>query len=67
MLLIEKVDALLGGITRRDIEHLTSLQRRKLAWALRRIADIADPPEDTKTDNPRAGVLSALANGERSH
>ena len=63
LLLIDKLDALLNGITRRDIESLTPEQRKRLALALRRIADIADRPERAK---PKVGVLYDLNRGERA-
>jgi hypothetical protein len=64
LLIVEKLDALLNGLTRRDIERLTPEQRKRLALALRRIADIADRPERAK---PKVGVLYDLGRGERAH
>jgi hypothetical protein len=63
LLIIEKVDALLSGVTRKDIEHLAPEQRRRLAAALRHIADLADPP---KVEQPKAGVLADLHRGVRA-
>jgi hypothetical protein len=64
MLLVQKVDALLSGLTRKDVEHLSEPQRRKLAFLLRKIADLADPP--AKPELPKSGVLSDLRRGHRS-
>jgi hypothetical protein len=63
LLLIEKVDALLNGVTRNDIEHLNPAQRRRLAAVLRHIANLADPP---KVEAVRSGVLAVLRDGERA-
>jgi hypothetical protein len=62
--LIDKVDGLLAGITRNDIERMAPAYRRRLAQALRRIADIADMPP--KSDPPKSGILGSLHDGERS-
>jgi hypothetical protein len=64
MPLAQKVEALLHGVTRRDLERMKPEQRRKLALALRRIADIADPPAYSAP--PKSGVLCALYSGERA-
>jgi hypothetical protein len=61
--IIAKIDALLAGITRADIQALAPVHRFRLACALRRIADIADPrPEPPR---PTSGVLADLADGAR--
>lgn len=64
MLLIHKIDALLSGVTRRDVEHLNPAQRQRLAFVLRSIADLADPPHERflPKAEPRSGVLSDLKN-----
>jgi hypothetical protein len=64
MLLVEKVSALLSGVSRRDIEHLRPAQRQRLAWVLRHIADLADPP---KPAPPKEGVLADLHRGNRAY
>jgi hypothetical protein len=61
---IGKIDALLAGITLGDIERIPPEHRARVAKALRRIADLADPPE--KKGAPSGGVLASLRNGERS-
>jgi hypothetical protein len=63
MLLIQKIDALLSGVTRQDVEHLNPAQRQRLAFVLRAIADLADP---SHREHPKAGVLSDLRSGHRS-
>ena len=60
---IDKIDALLVGMTRNDIEAMRPELRRRLARALRRVADIADAP---KAEAPGAGVLADLKYGQRS-
>jgi hypothetical protein len=42
---VQAVEALVAGITLNDIERTPPEHRRRLAQALRRIADLADPPE----------------------
>jgi hypothetical protein len=61
---LEKVAALLHGITRRDLDAMKPEQRKSLASALRRVADIADPPALPST--PKSGVLCDLYLGERA-
>ena len=63
MLLIEKIDALLAGVTRSEVEHLAPAQRQRLAFVLRHIANLADPPN---ADAPKAGILADLKRGVRS-
>jgi hypothetical protein len=41
---VDKIDGILAGITRADIEKLEPTLAKRLARALRRIADFADPP-----------------------
>lgn len=60
---LEKVEGLLAGITRSDIERMRPAYRQRFAQALRRIADIADPPP--KPEPPKAGVLADLSEGWR--
>lgn len=63
LLLIEKIDALLNGVTRNDVEHLRPAQRQRLAFVLRAIADMADPPTSrraTREELRKSGVLSQL-------
>jgi hypothetical protein len=55
---IDKVDALLSGITRDDLVRLQPIYRKRLAAALRRVADLCDPP--AKSDPPKSGILAAL-------
>ena len=64
MSVAEKVSALLEGITRRDIANLPLDKRKRLATALRRIADLADPP--ALPAQPKSGVLRDLYRGERA-
>jgi hypothetical protein len=54
VLLIDKVDALLSGVTCKDVEHLNQEERRRLAAVLRHIANLADPPEHQPT---KGGIL----------
>ena len=61
MLIVEKIDALLNGVTRKDVEHLNPAQRRRLAAVLRHIAEMADP----KPEPPKSGVLADLRAGQR--
>jgi hypothetical protein len=53
---VEKVEALLGTMTRQHVEKLPAAQRKRLAKLLRRVADMADPPRSV----PKSGVLSEL-------
>jgi hypothetical protein len=39
-----KLEALLVGVTRADLERMAPAERRRFAATLRRVADIADPP-----------------------
>jgi hypothetical protein len=50
---IVKIDALLAGITTADIENLPPVHRQRLAQALRRIADMADPPPKAEAPCPK--------------
>jgi hypothetical protein len=59
---IEKIDALMAGITRADIQRMPPAHRQRLAQVLRHIADLADPP---KVHSPKAGVLAELRDGQR--
>ena len=59
---IEKIDALMAGVTRADIQRMPPAHRQRLAQVLRYIADLADPP---KAHSPKAGVLAELRDGQR--
>lgn len=61
---LQKVEGLLAGITRSDIERMRPAYRRRFAQALRRVAEIADP--QPKPEPPKAGVLARLHDGERA-
>jgi hypothetical protein len=65
MSVVEKAAALLEGMNRRDLEHLTTQQRKKLAWVLRRIADLADPPPAMleRQASHKTGILHDLRFG----
>jgi hypothetical protein len=76
---IAKVEALLSGITRRDLDRLRPEMAINLARALRRVADIADPPPQAPPSTQdlaaaarracealHAGVLGQLRGGERA-
>jgi hypothetical protein len=58
---IHKID----GLTRADIEKMPPANRRRLAQALRHIANIADPPPKRTVEIPKAGILGDLRNGAR--
>jgi hypothetical protein len=62
---LEKVAALLHSIDRRDLDAMKPEQRKSLASALRRVADIADPPALTVA--PKSGVLADLRSGAPRH
>lgn len=64
MLLIEKIDALLHGVTRRDMDLLKPEQRKRFAALCRHVAEMAEP--STRVIAPKAGVLSALSRGDRA-
>ncbi len=64
MSIAEKVSAILEGLSRRDLETLKPEQRQRFAAALRRIAEIADPP--ALPARPRSGVLFDLYRGNRA-
>jgi hypothetical protein len=61
---VQKIDALVAGITRIEVEKMPAAQRVRLAQVLRYVADLADPP--TKAEPPTAGVLARLHGGDRS-
>lgn len=61
--LLQKIEALLAGITRAKIEAMPPASRQWLAQALRRVADLCDPPAVTA---PKAGVLADLHQGKRA-
>jgi hypothetical protein len=58
----QKLEALVGAITREDFSKLPPAQRKHLAQLLRFIADLADPPKPA----PEPGPLALLSNGERA-
>lgn len=60
---IDRIDAVLAGITKADIEALRPEFRCRIARALRRVADLADAP---KTEAPKVGVLADLGDGHRT-
>jgi hypothetical protein len=43
---------------------MSPFHRQRLAQALRRVADLADPP--AKTEPPENGVLGDLSEGQRA-
>jgi hypothetical protein len=59
---IEKIDALVAGVTKDDIQRMPPAHRQRLAQVLRYIADLADPP---RVHGPKAGVLAELRDGQR--
>jgi hypothetical protein len=61
LLIVEKVSALLTGVTRRDVEHLTPEQRRRLAFVLRSIAQLCD---NVDAEAPKPGILRDLRQGD---
>jgi hypothetical protein len=60
---IDKIEALIAGVTREQIQQLSPIRRQRLTQALRYIADMADPSQ--KAD-PRSGALGQLRDGERA-
>ena len=69
MSVVEKVIALIGGMSAAEVRALPPLKRQLLAMACRRVADVADPPAERfqrPTPAPRSGVLAALHMGERA-
>jgi hypothetical protein len=42
---IEKIDALVAGVTKAEIQRMPPAHRQRLAQVLRYIADLADPPK----------------------
>jgi phage-related protein len=64
MTVAEKAAALLEGLSKRDLLTMPAEQRRRFAAALRRIADLADPPAFKAP--PKTGVLLDLHRGERA-
>ncbi len=59
---VEKIDALVAGVTKAEIQRMPPAHRQRLAQVLRYIADLADPP---KVHGPKAGVLAELRDGQR--
>jgi hypothetical protein len=64
LLAIAKIEALLSGVRRPDIEQMPPAQRQHLAQVLRHIADLADPPK--RREQPKTGVLADLHDGRRA-
>jgi hypothetical protein len=62
-MLIDTLEAMLAGVTRKQIEALSPIRRMRLTQALRYLADIADP---SKPADPRSGPLARLRDGERA-
>ena len=60
---LDKIDALVAGVARAEIEAMPPARRQRLAQALRHVADLADPP---KPDAPKEGTLARLQSGERA-
>jgi len=63
LLPIHKIEDILSGVARSDIEKLNPAHRQRLAQALRHIADIADPPATPA--EPEPGVLADLRDGQQ--
>ena len=61
---IDKIDALLAGISKANIVGMPPANRRRLAQALRHVADLADPPQ--RPEPPRSGILADLKSGART-
>jgi hypothetical protein len=61
---LQTIDALVEGVSRDEIEKMSPVHRRRLAQALRHVADLCDPP--ALRDSPRSGVLGRLCAGERA-
>jgi hypothetical protein len=60
---MDKIDGLMAGLSRNDIERMSPVARQRLAQALRRVANLCDPPPPPPAQ--RSGVLAALKDGER--
>jgi len=56
ILSIEKIDALVAGISRDEIQRMPPVHRQRLAQALRYVADLCDPP--TKAAEPPKAALT---------
>ena len=57
---MDKIDGLVAGITKAEIEGMEPALRQRLAKALRRVADLADLP---KAEAPKEGLLHDLRDG----
>jgi hypothetical protein len=58
---IEKIDALMAGLTRADIERMPPAHRQRLAQVLRHIAHLAEaagPSPDRRSVATRYGPLA---------
>lgn len=61
---IQKIDAMMAGVTRAEIQAMPPAYRQRLAQMLRHIADLADPPK--KRELAKSGVLGDLHDGKRA-
>jgi hypothetical protein len=59
---LTKIDALVAGVTRAEIQALPPAHGQRLAQVLRHIADVADPPK--KPERLKTGVLADLRGGQ---
>ena len=55
---IAKIEGLLTGIGREDLQRIPPVHRQWRAQALRRVADLCDP--QAKPDLPKSGVPAAV-------
>jgi hypothetical protein len=60
---LDKIEAMIAGVTRDEIQALSPNRRQRLTQALRYLADLADP---SKPADPRSGPLARLRDGERA-
>jgi hypothetical protein len=60
--MIEKITALLGGLRSEDIDQASPVQRQQFAALCRHWAGLAEQ----RNEVTKAGILSALKDGERS-
>jgi hypothetical protein len=65
ILSVEKIDALVAGITRDEIQRLPPAHRLRLAQALRHVADLCDPPAKA-AEPPQAADEPLLGNRTRA-
>jgi hypothetical protein len=62
---IDRIDALIAGVTRAEIQKMPPIHRQRLAQALRHVADLCDPPAPPEKQKP-VGVLADLGAGART-